>query len=174
MARSKLSNVDIAIIPYHYILTPSIRKKLPMKIENSIVIFDEAHNLERICEEIMSFKLSVEKLKYCDQILNNLDRKYREKEMNPKVSATGKDEKIGDKLDETEILRTFIETLKRVIENFPNFGRHTSSMIRGNIEYFMFDIREIHTILEEALRPVFRIDKVEKKKQKYMRQRGQL
>ena len=66
LARSKLSNVDIAIIPYHYILTPSIRKKLPLKIENSIVIFDEAHNLERICEEIMSFKLSVEKLKYCD------------------------------------------------------------------------------------------------------------
>ncbi len=64
LARSKLSNVDIAVIPYHYILTSSIRKKLPLKIENSIVIFDEAHNLERVCEEIMSFKLSVEKLKY--------------------------------------------------------------------------------------------------------------
>ena len=62
LARSKLSNVDIAIIPYHYILTPSIRKKLPLKLENSIMIFDEAHNLERICEEIMSFKLSVDKL----------------------------------------------------------------------------------------------------------------
>jgi regulator of telomere elongation helicase 1 len=81
LARSKLSNVDIAVIPYNYILTPSIRKKLPLKIENSIVIFDEAHNLERICEEIMSFKLSCEKLKYCDQILNNLDRKYREKDV---------------------------------------------------------------------------------------------
>jgi hypothetical protein len=51
-----------------------------------------------------------------------------------------------------------------VIENFTNFGRHTSSMVRGNIEYFMFDIKEIHTILEEALRPVFRIDRTEKKK----------
>ena len=66
LARSKLSNVDVAVIPYHYILTPSIRKKLPLKIENSVVIFDEAHNLERICEEIMSFKLSCDKLKYCD------------------------------------------------------------------------------------------------------------
>ena len=62
LARSKLTQVDIAIIPYHYILTPSIRRKLPLKIENSIIIFDEAHNLERICEEIMSFKLSVDKL----------------------------------------------------------------------------------------------------------------
>ena len=109
LARSKLANVDIAVIPYHYILTPSIRKKLPLKIENSIVIFDEAHNLERICEEIMSFKLSCDKLKYCDQALNNLDRKYREREIAPKASTNGNDEKIGDKLDEAEILRTFIE-----------------------------------------------------------------
>jgi Rad3-related DNA helicase len=49
-------------VPYNYILTPSIRKKLPLKIEDSILIFDEAHNLERTCEEIMSFKLSVDKL----------------------------------------------------------------------------------------------------------------
>ena len=62
MARSKLSNVDIAVLPYNYILTPSIRKKLPLTIANSILIFDEAHNLERTCEEIMSFKLSVDKL----------------------------------------------------------------------------------------------------------------
>lgn len=80
LARSKLSNVDIAVIPYNYILTPSIRKKLPLKIENSVVIFDEAHNLERICEDIMSFKLSVEKLQYCDKILNQLDRNYRERD----------------------------------------------------------------------------------------------
>jgi Rad3-related DNA helicase len=30
LARSKLSQVDLAIIPYHYILTPSIRRKLPL------------------------------------------------------------------------------------------------------------------------------------------------
>lgn len=36
----------------------------------------------------------------------------------------------------------------------------------------MFDIGEIHTILEEALRPVFRIDRTEKKKKKIMKKRG--
>jgi hypothetical protein len=33
------------------------------------------------------------------------------------------DEKINDRIDETEILRTFIEHLRKVIENFPNMGR---------------------------------------------------
>ncbi len=69
LARSKLSQVDLAIIPYHYILTPSIRKKLPLQLENSVVIFDEAHSIERICEEIISFKLFVDKLDQCDKLL---------------------------------------------------------------------------------------------------------
>lgn len=51
------------------------------------------------------------------------------------------------RIDETEILRTFIEHLRKVIENFPNLGRQLSSMIRGNTEYFMYDVGEIHTIL---------------------------
>lgn len=42
-------------------------------------------------------------------------------------------------------------------------------MVRGQTEYFMYDIAEIHTILEDALRPVFRIDRTEKKKAKILR-----
>ena len=88
------------------------------------------------------------------------------------VSMTGTDDKIGDKMDETDLLRTFIEQLRRVIEHFPNYNRHTSSMVRGNIEYFMYNICEIHIILEEALRPVFKLDRQEKKKKKLMKKRG--
>jgi len=62
-------------------------------------------------------------------------------------------------LDETELLRIFVDTLRKVIDNFPGYGRHTSVMARANVEYYMYEIGEIHTILEEALRPVFRIDR---------------
>lgn len=42
-------------------------------------------------------------------------------------------------------------------------------MQRANIEYYMYDIKEIHIILEEALRPVFRIDRQEQKKKTRIR-----
>jgi hypothetical protein len=42
-------------------------------------------------------------------------------------------------------------------------------MQRGNIEYYMYDINEIHVMLEEALRPVFRIDRQETKKKKRLK-----
>jgi Rad3-related DNA helicase len=116
LARSKLSNVDIAVLPYNYLLTPSIRRKLPLKIEDSILIFDEAHNLERTCEEIMSFKLSVEKLMQCDKILQKLEDMYRNQGQMSHVSSGGNTEKAGDKLDDTELLRLFLDTLRKTID----------------------------------------------------------
>lgn len=80
------------------------------------------------------------------------------------ISSSGNGDKTGDKLDETELLRLFIETLKKTIDNFTNLGREKQTMQRANIEYYMYDIKEIHVILEEALRPVFRIDRQEQKK----------
>jgi hypothetical protein len=85
------------------------------------------------------------------------------------VSNNGKTESSGDKLDQTELLRMFIETLRKTIDNFPNLGREKSNLQRANIEYYMYDIAEIHVMLEEALRPVFRIDRQEQKKQHRIR-----
>ena len=119
--------MDIAVVPYNYILTPTIRKKLPLTIENSVLIFDEAHNLERTCEEIMSFKLSVDKLVQCDRILSKLEGFYREKDYMSCVS-NGNTDKTGDRLDDTELLRVFIDTLRKTIDNFPGYNRHNSTM----------------------------------------------
>lgn len=113
------------MLPYNYILTPTIRKKLPLTIENSILIFDEAHNLERSCEEIMSFKLSVDKLIQCDRILNKLEGIYREHGF---MSNIGDGTDKGEKLDNTELLRVFIDTLRKTIDNFPSYNRQKSIM----------------------------------------------
>lgn len=104
----------------------------------------------------MSFKLSVDKLIQCDRILNKLEGVYRERDY---MSNVGDGSDKGDKLDNTELLRVFVDTLRKTIDNFPSYNRQTSVMQRANIEYYMYDINEIHVMLEEALRPVFRIDR---------------
>jgi hypothetical protein len=69
-------------------------------------------------------------------------------------------------LDDTELLRAFVEHLKRAIDVRPNLMRHVGEMERGNVKYYLYDIQEVLKILEEALKPVFRIDKQERKKRK--------
>lgn len=48
---------DIVFLPYNYLLDPQIRKFQGVDLTNSIVIFDEGHNLEKTCEEAISAEI---------------------------------------------------------------------------------------------------------------------
>ncbi|XP_004302912.1 PREDICTED: regulator of telomere elongation helicase 1 homolog [Fragaria vesca subsp. vesca] len=49
--------VDIFFAPYNYLIDRGFRKSLQINWKNSILIFDEAHNLESICADAASFDL---------------------------------------------------------------------------------------------------------------------
>ncbi|XP_035825693.1 regulator of telomere elongation helicase 1 isoform X2 [Aplysia californica] len=58
MARELKSDSDIVFMPYNYLLDAKSRKAHGVELQGSVIIFDEAHNLEKICEESASFDLS--------------------------------------------------------------------------------------------------------------------
>ena len=43
--------------PYNYLIDPVIRKHLEIRLRNAIVIFDEGHNIDSVCEGSASFEL---------------------------------------------------------------------------------------------------------------------
>ncbi|GKV43402.1 hypothetical protein SLEP1_g50693 [Rubroshorea leprosula] len=49
--------VDILFAPYNYLIDRGNRKSLKLDWQKSIVIFDEAHNLESLCADAASFDL---------------------------------------------------------------------------------------------------------------------
>ncbi|KAG5229076.1 regulator of telomere elongation helicase [Salix suchowensis] len=49
--------VDILFAPYNYLIDRGNRKSLAIDWDNSILIFDEAHNLESLCADAASFDL---------------------------------------------------------------------------------------------------------------------
>lgn len=44
-------------MPYNYILDAKSRKIQGIDIQNNIILFDEAHNIEKICEETASLQV---------------------------------------------------------------------------------------------------------------------
>ncbi|KAK3736262.1 hypothetical protein QZH41_008088 [Actinostola sp. cb2023] len=58
MARELKSGADIIFMPYNYLLDAKSRKAHNLDISGSIVVFDEAHNVEKVCEETVSFDLT--------------------------------------------------------------------------------------------------------------------
>ncbi|XP_061960529.1 regulator of telomere elongation helicase 1 homolog [Populus nigra] len=49
--------VDILFAPYNYLIDRGNRKSLAIDWDNSILIFDEAHNLESLCADAASFDM---------------------------------------------------------------------------------------------------------------------
>ncbi|XP_015754882.1 PREDICTED: regulator of telomere elongation helicase 1-like [Acropora digitifera] len=58
MARELKTGADIIFMPYNYLLDAKSRKANSLDISGSIILFDEAHNVEKTCEESASFDLT--------------------------------------------------------------------------------------------------------------------
>jgi regulator of telomere elongation helicase 1 len=46
-------------MPYNYLVDPKIRENYKIDFENSIIILDEAHNIEKVSEDVASFDLNL-------------------------------------------------------------------------------------------------------------------
>lgn len=65
-SRETLDKADIVFMPYNYIIDPSIREVLgSFLFEKSIVILDEAHNIESVATTECSFELSTDDIQHC-------------------------------------------------------------------------------------------------------------
>ncbi|KAJ8016436.1 hypothetical protein DPEC_G00007190 [Dallia pectoralis] len=58
LSRSLKQQADIIFMPYNYLLDPKSRRAHHIELNGAVVIFDEAHNVEKMCEESTSFDLT--------------------------------------------------------------------------------------------------------------------
>ncbi|KAJ0064914.1 hypothetical protein NL108_017532, partial [Boleophthalmus pectinirostris] len=58
LSRSLKQQADLIFMPYNYLLDPKSRRAHNIELNKAVVIFDEAHNVERTCEESTSFDLT--------------------------------------------------------------------------------------------------------------------
>lgn len=65
MSKEFIERADIIFMPYNYLLDPKARKANNISLQNSIIILDEAHNVEKMCEEAASIQLKSSDLALC-------------------------------------------------------------------------------------------------------------
>ena len=54
--------MDILLLPYNYIFSPTILTNMKLKLENKIIIIDEAHNVKNVAKSAYSKKVLVKDL----------------------------------------------------------------------------------------------------------------
>ncbi|EPQ09406.1 Regulator of telomere elongation helicase 1 [Myotis brandtii] len=57
LSRNLKQQADIIFMPYNYLLDAKSRRAHGIDLKGTVVIFDEAHNVEKMCEESASFDL---------------------------------------------------------------------------------------------------------------------
>lgn len=51
------ATADIVFLPYNYLIDAKTRGGLGIQWHSAVLIFDEAHNVEQVCSDSMSFDL---------------------------------------------------------------------------------------------------------------------
>ncbi|XP_063064363.1 regulator of telomere elongation helicase 1 [Engraulis encrasicolus] len=76
LARNLKQQAEIIFTPYNYLLDPKSRRAHNIELQGAVIIFDEAHNVEKMCEEVTSFDLTpydlTSALQAVDKVLHEL------------------------------------------------------------------------------------------------------
>lgn len=108
-------NADLILLPYNYLLDNSIRSTLNINWSNSIIIFDEAHNLEKIASDAASFSITAGEIGTCIKELqtilqDTIDSSKTNIENDTKFSS----EKLPNKIIVVRLLKSLFEIEKRI------------------------------------------------------------
>nr|VZI37462.1 unnamed protein product [Spirometra erinaceieuropaei] len=159
LARHALIHANIVVYSYYYLLDPKIAslvsKDLP---KNTVVVFDEAHNIDNVCIESMSCVMSRRELDRCQTGIQKLSQRVKEvkerdasqlqQEYNKLVQGLREaaneretDLVLGNPTLPDEILREAIPGTLRSADSFISF-------LRRLLEYVKLRLRVAHVVHE--------------------------
>ncbi|KAB0404236.1 hypothetical protein E2I00_016804, partial [Balaenoptera physalus] len=91
LSRNLKQQADIIFMPYNYLLDTKSRCAHGIDLKGTVVVFDEAHNVEKMCEEAASFDLTphdvASGLDVIDQVLQEQTKVAQQAELHPEFSA---------------------------------------------------------------------------------------
>ncbi|EGZ25466.1 hypothetical protein PHYSODRAFT_485995 [Phytophthora sojae] len=112
LTRNMLPEAEIIFVPYNYLIDPLARRSIGISIENSILIFDEAHNVESIASEAASYALSSNDISGC---ISEVDTFIRALQNNSVQLQAGS----NLTMESTQTLRALFMEINKGLNGFP-------------------------------------------------------
>ncbi|KAJ6638998.1 Regulator of telomere elongation helicase 1 like [Pseudolycoriella hygida] len=135
MSKEMVENADIIFMPYNYLIDPMARKANKVELHNTIVILDEAHNMEKICEDSVSIQMTSSEIAVCIDDVTHLMKSMSE------GLEIETDDKKDFTIDDLAILKEDLLNLEKAVDaiKMPNN--------QGGVT---FEGSYIFTLLDEA------------------------
>ncbi len=119
----KTNKSDITFLPYNYIVDKEIKDTLKISLENSILVIDEAHNIEKVLEESCSVELITY---YFENMIKEMEYIINEKKsLKNKHFADFPEQNIREEMDIIMNIKENIEKVSDVLQGdcYPRKGK---------------------------------------------------
>ncbi|XP_012926274.1 regulator of telomere elongation helicase 1 isoform X5 [Heterocephalus glaber] len=120
LSRNLKQQADIIFMPYNYLLDAKSRKAHNIDLKGTVVIFDEAHNVEKMCEESASFDLTphdvASGLDAIGQVLEEQTRVVQQSELQLGLSLDPTSSGLNMQLEDIAKLKMILLRLEGAID----------------------------------------------------------
>uniref|UniRef100_G1RGJ8 Regulator of telomere elongation helicase 1 n=1 Tax=Nomascus leucogenys TaxID=61853 RepID=G1RGJ8_NOMLE len=120
LSRNLKQQADIIFMPYNYLLDAKSRRAHNIDLKGTVVIFDEAHNVEKMCEESASFDLTphdlASGLDVIDQVLEEQTKMAQQGKPHPEFSADSPSPGLNMELEDIAKLKMILLRLEGAID----------------------------------------------------------
>ncbi|KAI5950101.1 RAD3 [Candida jiufengensis] len=157
--RRMIPYCNLIIYSYHYLLDPKIADRVSRELsKDSIIIFDEAHNIDNVCIESLSLDLTEDALKRATRGANKLAEAVDEMKAQDSEKLQNEYEQLVEGLRQAEVARQeelFMsnpilpqDLLDEAIPGNIRKGEHFIAFLKRFIEYLKTRMKVLHVISE--------------------------
>ncbi|EMR61496.1 putative dna repair helicase rad15 protein [Eutypa lata UCREL1] len=145
-ARRMMQYCNVIIYSYHYLLDPKIAERVSKEFPNdSIIVFDEAHNIDNVCIESLSTDITEDSLRKATRGAQNLERKITDMKETDREQLENEYQKLVEGLRDAEEARredAFManpalpdDLLKEAVPGNIRRAEHFTAFLKRFIEY---------------------------------------
>ncbi|KAK9240259.1 hypothetical protein V1525DRAFT_395471 [Lipomyces kononenkoae] len=157
--RRMMPFVNVIIYSFHYLLDPKIAERVSKELsKDSIIIFDEAHNIDNVCIESLSIDLTEGSLQRAIRGVNNLSKQIDEMKTSDSQKLQEEYERLVEGLREADQAREediFManpvlpdDLLKEAVPGNIRRAEHFVAFLKRFVEYLKTRMQVRHVISE--------------------------
>ncbi|GBP79904.1 General transcription and DNA repair factor IIH helicase subunit XPD [Eumeta japonica] len=159
LSRFAIIHAEIVVYSYHYLLDPKIAEVVSKELnKEAVVVFDEAHNIDNVCIDSLSVKITRRTIDKSAQALQQLEKtvaQIREEDAN---RLTVEYEQLVEGLKEAQVARETDmilgnpilpdEVLNEVVPGNIRNAEHFLGFLKRFVEYIKTRLRIQHVVQE--------------------------
>merc|ERR1719242_823301 len=159
LARWAIGQANIVVYSYHYLLNPKIADVVSKELaRNSVVVFDEAHNIDNICIDSMSVRVNRKLLEKCQNSITVLEEEIKRIREDDSERLKNEYERLvqglrqaQERRDNDLILANPVlpdHVLQEAVPGNIRKGEHFVAFMRRFVEYMKTRLRVQHVVQE--------------------------